>query len=177
MPIFPAEPDHLAAVAALVNSAYRGDSSRQGWTTEADLLGGQRTDPETLARDLQAHPGARLLTWRETPTGELLASVWVQPAGPEVWYLGMLTVRPDMQAQGLGRRLLDGAEAYCAGLGAKRMRMTVIEVRGELLAWYERRGYAPTGEVEPFPMDDRRFGVPLRDDLRFLVLEKALATA
>ena len=164
----------LEAIAALVNSGYRGASSRAGWTTEADFLGGQRTDAEALRADLAARPGAVLLTLRDEPGGELLGSVWLEPQGPDVWYLGMLTVRPDRQARQLGRTLLAEAEAYAASRGARRIRMSVIILRDSLIAWYERRGYARTGELLPFPYGDERLGVPLRDDLRFEVLEKPL---
>ena len=164
----------LEAVAALVNSAYRGDSSRAGWTTEADLVGGQRTDPDTLAADLASHPGAVLLTMRDGPGGELLGSVWLEPKTPDVWYLGMLTVRPDVQARGLGRRMLQEAERYAAAQGARRMRMAVITLRDTLLEWYERRGYQRTGELTPFPYGKDEFGRPQRDDLQFEALEKAL---
>ena len=164
----------LEAIAALVNSGYRGESSRAGWTTEADFLAGQRTDADALRDDLTSRPGALLLTLRDEPGGELLGSVWLEPQGPDVWYLGMLTVRPDLQARRLGRTLLAEAEAYAASRGAQRMRMSVITVRETLIAWYERRGYVRTGETLPFPYGDARFGVPLRDDLRFDVLEKPL---
>ena len=164
----------LEAIAALVNSAYRGDSSRAGWTTEADLVGGQRTDPESLRADLRSTPGAVILTMRDEPDGALLGSVWLEPKSAEVWYLGMLTVRPDLQARGLGRRMLQEAERYAAAQGARRMRMTVITVRDTLIAWYERRGYRRTGELLPFPYGHDRFGLPQRDDLQFEVLEKSL---
>jgi ribosomal protein S18 acetylase RimI-like enzyme len=164
----------LDAVAALVNSGYRGDSSRAGWTTEADFLGGQRTDAEALRADLGARPGAAILTLRDEPGGTLLGSVWLEPQAPEVWYLGMLTVRPDLQARQLGRTMLAEAERYAAARGARRMRLSVITVRDALIAWYERRGYSRTGEQLPFPYGDERFGIPLRDDLRFEVLEKTL---
>lgn len=175
MPLRAAGPDDLPAVAALVNSAYRGESSRRGWTTEADLIEGQRTDATSLAEDLAATPGARLLVLRDEPAGPLLASVWLEPVGEgETWYLGMLTVRPDLQSRGLGRDLLSQAERAARQAGARRIRMSVISVREELIAWYERRGYAPTGETRPFPYGDARLGEPLRDDLRFVILEKAL---
>ena len=164
----------LGAIAALVNSGYRGDSSRAGWTTEADFLGGQRTDAEALRTDLTARPGAVLLMLRDEPGGDLLGSVWLEPQGPDVWYLGMLTVRPDVQARQLGRTLLAEAERFAASRGARRMRMSVITIRDTLIAWYERRGYVRTGKTLPFPYGDVRFGVPARDDLRFEVLEKAL---
>ena len=167
----------LEAVAALVNSAFRGDSSRVGWTTEADMVGGQRTDAEMLRADLVSRPGAVLLTMRDEPGGALLGSVWLEPKNPQVWYVGMFTIRPDLQARQLGRTLLKEAEAFAAARGARRMRMAVITVREELIAWYERRGYTRTGELLPFPYADARFGLPLRDDLEFAALEKELEPA
>ena len=173
MPLYPAAARDLPAVADLVNSAYRGESSRAGWTTEADYLGGQRTDAATLARDL-AQPGAMLLTLRDDPHGELLGCVWLEPAEPGVFYLGMLTVKPTLQDRQLGRTMLAEAEAVAKAQGARRIRMTVVNVRDTLIAWYERRGYALTGETRPFPYDDPLFGLPQREDLEFVVLEKAL---
>lgn len=162
----------LGEVVALVNSAYRGDSARQGWANEADLLDGARIDEDTLQGDL-GRAGARLLVLREAVGGEgaaggLLGCVWVEPVGEGVWYLGMLTVRPDLQDRGLGRAILAGAEAFARARGAQRVRMTVIGVRGTLIAWYGRRGYMGTGETQAFP------GEPERADLRFVVLEKAV---
>lgn len=174
MPLYRATPEQLPAIAELVNSAYRGESSRQGWTTEADYLGGQRTDPQTLARDLDETPAARLLTLREEPDAELLGCVWLEPSAEGAWYLGMLTVRPDIQDRRLGRSMLEAAEAYALEHGAKAIRMTVVQVRDTLIAWYRRRGYTPTGEQLPFPYGDKRFGEPQRDDLHFIVMEKAL---
>lgn len=175
MPLFPARPDDLPAVAALVNSAYRGETSRQGWTTEADYIDGQRIDAASLAADLAADPEAQLLVLRDRSDGPPLGSVWLEPFGDGVtWYLGMLTVRPDLQDRKLGRQLLAQAEAAAAGRGAGRIRMTVIAIRDTLIAWYERRGYRLTGERRPFPYEDDRFGTPRRGDLEFVVLEKAL---
>ncbi|MEI6102207.1 MAG: GNAT family N-acetyltransferase [Eubacteriales bacterium] len=119
-----ATPADLPAVAALVNSAYRGDSSRQGWTTEADYLGGQRTDAETLAADLAAIPGARVMLLRDEQ--DLLATVWLEPKTPTTWYLGMLTVRPSLQDRGSGRSLLAGAEDLARTAGVQLMQMTVV---------------------------------------------------
>ncbi|MBP6545107.1 MAG: GNAT family N-acetyltransferase [Phenylobacterium sp.] len=174
MPLYPAAAADLPAIVDLVNSAYRGETSRQGWTTEADYLEGQRTDLATLTGDLAETPGAALYMWRDGPDTPLLGTVWLEPAETGVWYLGMLTVRPDLQARRLGRTLLHAAEAVAERKGARRIRMTVVNIRDTLIAWYGRRGYDPTGETRPFPYGDRRFGDPLRDDLAFVVLEKVL---
>jgi len=163
----------LDAIAALVNAAYRGDSSRAGWTTEADYLEGQRTDAERLRQDLAATPGAVMLTFRDDD-GALLGSVWLEPRGADVWYLGMFTIRPDLQARGLGRTLLEESERFARARGARRMRISVIQLREQLIAWYERRGFQATGESVPFPYGDVRNGIPLRDDLQLLVFEKPL---
>jgi GNAT superfamily N-acetyltransferase len=164
-------PGELAVVAALVNTAYRGG---EGWTTEAAYITGQRTDAETLGRDLAALPQAQLLVLPDAEGVSLIACVWLEPAEPQVWYLGMLTVRPDLQEQQLGRRLLEAAERRAVELGAIRMRITVVNVRDGLIAWYQRRGYALTGETRTFPYEAASFGVPQRPDLAFVVLEKPL---
>jgi len=174
MILTPALETDLGDVVALVNGAYRGDGAKAGWTHEAGYIDGQRTDAATLRADLAASPKAVLLIHREASDGPLLACVWLEPAEAGVWYLGMLTVRPDLQDRRLGRDLLEAAEAYAAGQGASRIRMTVVQLRDTLIAWYQRRGYALTGETRPFPYDDHRFGVPRRDDLAFVVLERAL---
>jgi ribosomal protein S18 acetylase RimI-like enzyme len=163
----------LDAIAALVNSAYRGESSRTGWTTEADFLDGQRTDPERLRAELAAKPGAVLLALRDDD-GALIGSVWLEPRGADAWYLGMFTIRPDLQSRGLGRTLLDEAERFARSRGARRMQMTVIQLRAPLIAWYERLGFRATGETVPFPYGDERSGIPLRDDLQLLLFEKRL---
>lgn len=160
-----------AAIVALVESAYRGDASRVGWTTEADLLGGQRTDLDDVAGIL-AEPDARLLLATE---GDAIVGSVLLRREEDGLYLGMLAVRPQLQAKGLGKRLLAEAEARGRQeFGARRARMTVIEQRSDLIAWYQRRGYVDTGHTEPFPYDNPRFGAPKRDDLRFVVLAKDL---
>lgn len=161
------------AIAALVNSAYRGDSSRAGWTTEADLLGGQRTDAEEIAQLVGREGSVLLLCLR---AGELVGSVYVERMDDATAYLGMLVIRPVLQGQGLGRCLMDEAERFArAEWGAARMQMQVITLRPELIAWYERRGYRRTGETRPFPASDPRFGLPKVAGLQFGVLEKPLA--
>ena len=173
MVLIPAVAADLPAVAELVNGAYRGAGAARGWTHEADFLDGARTTLEALRQDLETQPGA-LLVFRDGPEAELAGCVWLQPATAETWYLGMLSVRPERQAGGLGRTILEAAEALARARGGQRMRMTVVNIRDTLIAWYGRRGYAWTGETEAFPYDDERVGRPKRDDLCFVVLEKPL---
>jgi ribosomal protein S18 acetylase RimI-like enzyme len=164
--------DDVNALVALVNSAYRGDSSRAGWTTEADLLGGQRIDAERLAKTI-ATPDNVVLVHEEG--GVSVACVHLERVG-DAAYLGMLTVRPTAQGAGLGRRLLEAAERFAVGAWRiASIHMTVIVQRAELIAWYERRGYVRTGERRPFPYGDERFGLPRRPDLEFEVLRKRFA--
>ena len=156
----------------LIESAYRGESSRAGWTTEADLLDGQRTDPEDLA-DILADPAQALLTaWRGS---ELLGCVLIADRGEGTGYFGMLSIRPTLQGGGLGRRLVEAAHAALADrFGARRVRISVFPQRETLIAWYERLGYRQTGATLPFPYGNLRFGLPRRDDLYFVVMEREL---
>ena len=168
--IRPAAAADLLALHALIERAYRGDGARAGWTHEADLLGGQRTDLAALQAML-ADPDQHLLTWGDA---DLVGCVAVtQKAGGRA-YLGLLTVSPEAQSAGVGRRLVAAAEACARKLDASVMEMTVIERRAELIAWYKRRGYRVTGARRPFPREDPRFGLPKVRDLDFVVLEKAL---
>lgn len=158
----------LPAVAALMNAAYR--EAPPGWASESGLLGGQRTDPATLAQDLAQ--STRLLVHRDA--GAPIASVQLRETASGLWYLGGLAIAPARQGQGLGDRTLRAAEAWVRSEGGTAIEMTVIAQRSELIAWYERRGYACTGEARPFPYGDTRFGEPRRPDLSFAVLEKSL---
>ena len=164
----------VAAIVALVESAYRGDASRCGWTTEADLLEGQRTDPEGVRALIDA-AGSRVVLGESG--GELVVCAHLERHGD--WaYFGMFAVRPTLQ----GRRIGDTTIAWCErsardDWGCRELRMTVISLRRELISWYERRGYGATGETRPFPYGDARFGLPKRDDLEFIVLAKPLLAA
>ena len=161
----------VAAIVALVESAYRGDASRAGWTTEADLLDGQRIDVLGVA-DIVVRRGSRVLL--AEASGELLACCHLEKQGDSC-YFGMFSVKPTMQAAGIGKRMLTEAERLArAEWGCTTMEMTVISVRDELIAWYERRGYRRSGRYKPFPYGDERFGIPKRDDLRFELLVKQL---
>jgi GNAT superfamily N-acetyltransferase len=165
----------VESVVQLVESAYRGATSRAGWTTEADLLDGQRTDRQEVS-DLIAAPGVSLVL--ALSAGQVVGCVSVKREAVQAVQIGMFAIRPALQAQGLGRALLGEAERVAEREhSATRASMTVIEQRPELIAWYGRRGYKPTGETQAFPYGSPRFGLPRRPDLRFVVLEKGLGTA
>ena len=162
----------VAGLVELVNAAYRGAASRRGWTSEADLLTGARIDAAALAEIIGASDAA-VLVMRGRPG--LFACVHVRRVSAERAAVGLLTVRPALQGNGIGRRLLAAAEAYArASLGARVVELTVLTAREELLAWCERRGYHLTGETRPLPHDER-FGVPVRGDLALAVLERQIA--
>jgi ribosomal protein S18 acetylase RimI-like enzyme len=168
----PAVEADYAAIIDLANLAFRGTGPSASWNTEAVFIEGQRLDDSLLRADLAAKPNAHLLIYRDNPDGPLLGTVLLDPKQNGVWYLGLLTVRPDLQNRQLGRALLTAAEAFAKEHGARRIQMTVVNVRTTLIAWYERRGYTLTRETRPFPYGDNRVGKPLRDDLHFVVLEK-----
>ena len=162
----------IQAIVALVESAYRGDSGRRGWTTESELLDGRRTDAQAVGELVSRSGSCMLLAERD---GRLIASAHVERQG-ESGYFGMFAVDPDQQGGGLGKAVLAEAERMAhEQWHCRAMRMTVIEQRAELIAWYERRGYRRTGEFQPFPYGDERFGIPRRGDLRFEVLLKEFA--
>jgi ribosomal protein S18 acetylase RimI-like enzyme len=169
--ILHADINDIPELVKLVNSAYRGETSKKGWTTEADLLDGIRTDEEAL-KEAMEKPGATILKFLND-AGEISGSVYLQKL-EEKMYLGMLTVSPEIQAKGIGKQLLKASEDYAMSVGCSVVTMTVISVRKELIGWYERHGYRSTGKKEPFP-DDVRFGIP-KQPLEFIVMEKSLAT-
>lgn len=165
--IIAAIPAHAAAINRLVNSAYRGEESRQGWTTEADLLDGTRID-EAAVLDLIARPGTTVLLYCED--NQILGCVQLRTEGSKL-YLGMLSVKPELQAKGIGKKLMAAAEDHARALGLTAIFMTVLSVREELIAWYGRQGYRFTGERQPFVVPDARWGIP-KQELEFVVLEK-----
>jgi ribosomal protein S18 acetylase RimI-like enzyme len=168
----PAGDNDIDELIELVNGAYRGNTSREGWTTEADFLDGRRTDSETLRQDM-SH--GEILCLRDEL--QLLGCVYLEKISSETTYLGMLTVRPAQQDRGFGRTLLAQAEEHARRQGARRITLGVIQLRESLIAWYERRGYRRTGEIKDFPYGDERFGAPKRDDLHFVLFEKELQTS
>lgn len=160
-----------APIASLVESAYRGDASRTGWTTEADFLHGRRTDVTEIETLLAGADGRFVLFERDEV---ILASCYIERQG-KTCYFGMFSVHPPAQGSGIGRLVIEEVERIARDEWAcERVEMTVIDIRAELIAWYERRGYVRTGKTKPFPYGDERFGLPQRDDLRFEYLVKVL---
>ena len=170
MPILIAEEKDVTSLVALMDSAYRGENSKQGWTSEADLfIGNKRTDETTMA-DLIRRPGSIFLKYLNEE-GILEGCVLLHKKDNRI-YLGMFSVSPLAQGKGIGKKLLTAADDYAKAHNCTSIFMTVITVREELIAWYERNGYQKTGKVLPFPVDER-FGIPIQP-LEMLVLEKYL---
>lgn len=163
-----AEIEDAENITELVNSAYRGDSSKAGWTTEADLLDGQRTDPEGI-REMIQKDRIELVSEKD----ELLGCIYIRKEN-DAAYFGMLTVKPTLQNKGTGKLLLERLETLTRDWGHTKIRMTVISSRKELIEYYERRGFRWTGATEPFPENDPRFGLP-KTKLIFHVFEKNLS--
>lgn len=159
-------------ISALINSAYRGESSKRGWTTEADFLSGQRTDNEAIKEIIDEKSQCILLCEHNQ---QLVGSAHLEKISATACYFGMFAIDPQFQKLGLGKIVLEECERYAREeLQCQTMEMTVITIRKELIQWYERRGYQSTGELRPFPYGNERFGVPLRPDIKLAVLCKSL---
>ena len=159
----------VQALNILVNSAYRGDSSKKGWTTEADILGGIRTSEKELSQIIESNSS---WIFKYTQNEIIIACVLLESKKDKL-YLGMLTVSPEIQNSGIGKKILKFAESYAIELNLPKIVMTVISIREELITWYKRHGYVDTGITEPFPMDNPEFGLP-KQTLEFIVLEKII---
>ncbi len=160
------------AIIGLVNAAYRGHGAAASWNIETGIIEGTRLTESLLRQDLAAKPHAHFLVTRDSERHSIIGTVWLEPVNDGAWHLGLFTVAPALQKQHLGRTLLSAAEDFAIAHGARSIRMGVLGVRDTLIAWYERRGYHRTGETEPYPYGDNRFGTPLRDDLSFVILLK-----
>jgi ribosomal protein S18 acetylase RimI-like enzyme len=153
----------------LVNSAYRGEDAKKGWTHEAHLIDGDLRTDEISLRNMINNPNA--VIFKYTDNNQIAGCVYLEKK-QESLYLGMLTVSPDIQAQGIGKKLLKASEEYARKNNYETIEMTVISARSELIAWYERNGYSRTNQTKPFHTDER-FGVPLQP-VEFVVMEKAI---
>jgi GNAT superfamily N-acetyltransferase len=189
----PAPPLHFRVATAndaplvhpLVESAYRGDESRRGWTTEADLLTGNRIVlPDLLAKI--THPAGAVLLAFDTTSHEqdsekaepaLVACCEVSQRSHRAAYFGLFAVSPRRQGGGIGRQVMEYAEEYCKRRwGTVKMEINVLSGRPALVAWYERRGYRKTGANQPFPKEEleKLGGVSLVENLMFEPMEKDL---
>jgi ribosomal protein S18 acetylase RimI-like enzyme len=159
----------VSSLNKLINSAYRGEFSKKGWTTEANLLEGSRTNELELLEIIQ-DPKNTILKF--TDNGHINACVLLVEKEQKL-YLGMLTVSPELQNSGIGKKLLYEAETHAKTLGLTTIVMTVISARDELIAWYKRHGYVDTGAREAFPISDIHVSIS-EQPLEFMVLEKKI---
>ena len=166
--------ENAKAIAELVNSAYRGPSSKVGWTTEAELLDGQRTDPESILALINEENNFIELGF-QTVTNQLLASVHIKIESDKFLYFGMLTVAPNFQAQGLGKIILNHIETIAKKNHCSTIRLSVIDKRVELIDFYKRRGFVATGNFEPFPENDPKFGIPKITGMKLLEFIKVIS--
>jgi DNA-binding MarR family transcriptional regulator/N-acetylglutamate synthase-like GNAT family acetyltransferase len=162
----------VPAIVRLLNQAYRSTGADASWCVEAPYIDGDRTSESLLREEMVAKPEASMLIWKLW--NGVHGCVWLEPRGEGAWYLGSLAISPWLQNAKAGRRLLAASEDWVRARGGRSIRMTVVHVRDTLIAWYQRRGYHLTGETEPFPYGDDRFGTPKRPDLHFVVLAKDL---
>ena len=169
MHISPAHKEDIPALVKLLNSAYRGEGSKQGWTTEADMVAGDLRTDETNLDELMQMPGAIFLKYTNEKK-EIEGCVFLHKRQGKL-YLGMLSVSPALQTKGIGKQIMAAAELYARSQGCPAVFMRVISIRHELMAWYERQGYYKTGEIQPF--DDTKFGTA-KQPIEFIVLQKDL---
>ena len=161
--------EDIVSLNTLINSAYRGEFSKKGWTTEAHILEGSRTTEVELLGIIQ---DASHTILKYSDNGKIIGCVLLKVKANEL-YLGMLTVSPDLQNSGIGKKLLRQAEVFAVEMQLPKIVMTVITVRVELIAWYKRNGYVDTGAREPFPVSDV-FNPTTKEPLEFMVLEKVI---
>ena len=155
----------------LLDSAYRGEGSKQGWTSEADLFIGEKRTDEAVVAELMKRPGAVFLKYENDLSG-IEGCVFLHKKGNKV-YLGMFSVSPGSQGRGIGKKILNAADDFAREHNCIAIYMTVITARKELISWYEKNGYSRTGETIPFPVDER-YGVPTQP-LELMILEKSLS--
>lgn len=160
----------IPSIKNLLNSAYRGESSRQGWTTEAHLIAGEvRTDEKAL-HDVLEKDESVILKYTSL-ANEIWGCVNLQKQGDKL-YLGMFSVQPQSQGAGIGKQLLQAADEYAIYMHCTCIYFTVISARTELINWYKRHGFIDTGKRTPF-VEDGLTGKHLQP-LEFMVMEKYL---
>ncbi len=162
--------EDVSTLNKLINSAYRGESSKKGWTTEADLLEGGRTTEKELTEIIEDKKKTIL---KFTKNNYIIGCVLLIEKKNQL-YLGMLTVSPELQNSGIGKKLLQQSEIYALELGLSKISMTVISVREELISWYKRHGYADTGVRKPFPVSEV-YSQTTDEPLEFMLLEKRIS--
>ena len=160
----------IPAIKDLLNNAYRGEASKQGWTTEADLISGDTRTDEAMLQQVIEQNGSVFLIYKDEQ--QKIAGCVNLQEHDEKLYLGMFSVSPQLQGGGIGKQLLQAAEEYARHLDKKAIYMSVISLRTELINWYMRHGYAGTGERKPF-VEDGLTGKHLKP-LEFMILEKAV---
>jgi ribosomal protein S18 acetylase RimI-like enzyme len=159
----------IPALVKLLNGAYRGQGSKQGWTTEADMVSGDLRTEEDNMIELMHLPDAIFLKYTNEKD-QIEGCVFLDKRQDKL-YLGMLSVLPALQSKGTGKKLMAASEDYARRLNCPAVFMRVISTRAELIAWYERQGYYKTGETQPF--EDSKYGtatVPIE----FIVMQKDL---
>jgi ribosomal protein S18 acetylase RimI-like enzyme len=161
--------EDVISLEKLINSAYRGETSKKGWTTEANLLEGKRITVDELIEIIKNKENTIL---KYTENKQIIGSVLLVNKGNKL-YLGMLTVSPELQNSGIGKQLLHEAEVHALALGVPKIVMTVISIREELIAWYNRHGFEDTGAREPFPLNDTD-AIIVNQPLEFIVMEKII---
>lgn len=169
--ITPATAQDSTELILLINSAYRGEESKKGWTTEAEILGGIRIDEISLKAILDHDKGTIIKYLGES--GGILGTVYLELKMPAI-YLGMFAVSPLSQGKGIGKQLLAFAEDFALAQGCDRITITVISTRVELIDWYKRHGYLPTGHSIAFADIEGRFGEPKVDGIDLIEMEKML---
>ncbi len=170
MPVARAIEKDIPALVALLNSAYRGEGSKKGWTTEADMVSGELRTDEPAMQKLMQTPDAVFLKY-VNEENEIEGCVFLHKRKNKL-YLGMLSVSPALQAKGIGKELMKAAEVYAKETNSVAIFMRVISIRHELISWYEQKGYKKTGATEPFPENDP-FGTPTQS-FNFEIMEKQL---
>lgn len=161
--------EDITVLEKLINSAYRGETSKLGWTTEANLLQDERITADELYKTINNKENT-ILKFTESST--IIGCVLLTDKGNKL-YLGMLTVSPELQNSGIGKKLLQKAEEHALSLNLPKIVMTVISIREELIAWYNRHGFIDTGVREPFPLNGT--DAVISQPLEFIVLEKKVS--